>query len=62
MVGNAGVELRVLETRDMGKDEATAIRDDVKVLQAHWKLDKTGVKRSGARTPCATTPRPWTSC
>ena len=37
-------------TRPTGKDEATAIRDDVKVLQAriaNWKLDKAGVKRWG---------------
>lgn len=33
-----------------GKDEATALRDDVKVLQArieNWKLEKAGVKRWG---------------
>ncbi len=37
-------------TKPTGKDEATAIRDDVKVLQAravNWKLDKAGVKRWG---------------
>jgi len=38
------------QTKPTGKDEATAIRDDVKVLQAravNWKLDKAGVKRWG---------------
>lgn len=38
------------QTRPTGKDEATAIRDDVKVLQArivNWKLDKAGVARWG---------------
>ena len=37
-------------TKPTGKDEATAIRDDVKVLQAriaNWKLEKAGVKRWG---------------
>jgi NitT/TauT family transport system substrate-binding protein len=37
-------------TKPTGKDEATAIRDDTKVLQAralNWKLDKAGVKRWG---------------
>ena len=38
------------QTKPTGKDEATAIRDDVKVLNArivNWKLDKAGVKRWG---------------
>jgi NitT/TauT family transport system substrate-binding protein len=38
------------ETRPTGKDEATAIRDDVKVLQAripNWRLAKGGVSRWG---------------
>jgi NitT/TauT family transport system substrate-binding protein len=38
------------QTKPTGKDEATAIRDDVKVLAArivNWKLDKAGVKRWG---------------
>jgi NitT/TauT family transport system substrate-binding protein len=38
------------QTKPTGKDEATAIRDDVKVLQAravNWKLEKAGVKRWG---------------
>jgi len=33
-----------------GKDEATAVRDDTRVLQAripNWKLEKGGVKRWG---------------
>jgi NitT/TauT family transport system substrate-binding protein len=37
-------------TKPTGKDEATALRDDVKVLQArieNWKLEKAGVKRWG---------------
>jgi len=37
-------------TRPTGKDEATAIRDDVRVLQAriaNWKLEKGGVSRWG---------------
>jgi NitT/TauT family transport system substrate-binding protein len=38
------------QTKPTGKDEATAIRDDVKVLNArivNWKLEKAGVKRWG---------------
>ncbi len=38
------------QTKPTGKDEATAIRDDTKVLQAratNWKLEKAGVKRWG---------------
>jgi len=38
------------QTKPTGKDEATALRDDVKVLNArivNWKLDKAGVKRWG---------------
>jgi len=38
------------QTRPTGKDEATAFRDDTRVLQArivNWKLDKAGVKRWG---------------
>ncbi len=38
------------QTRPTGKDEATAIRDDARVLQAriqNWKLEKAGVKRWG---------------
>jgi NitT/TauT family transport system substrate-binding protein len=36
------------QTRPTGKDEATAIRDDTRVLQArNWALDKAGVKRWG---------------
>jgi len=38
------------QTKPTGKDEATAIRDDVKVLGArivNWKLEKAGVKRWG---------------
>jgi NitT/TauT family transport system substrate-binding protein len=38
------------QTKPTGKDEATAIRDDVRVLSArmeHWKLEPAGVKRWG---------------
>jgi NitT/TauT family transport system substrate-binding protein len=38
------------QTKPTGKDEATALRDDMKVLNArivNWKLDKAGVKRWG---------------
>jgi NitT/TauT family transport system substrate-binding protein len=38
------------QTKPTGKDEATAIRDDVRVISArivNWKLDKAGVKRWG---------------
>jgi NitT/TauT family transport system substrate-binding protein len=38
------------QTKPTGKDEATAVRDDVKVLSArmeHWKLEPAGVKRWG---------------
>jgi NitT/TauT family transport system substrate-binding protein len=37
-------------TKPTGKDEATALRDDSKVLQAraqNWRLEKAGVKRWG---------------
>jgi hypothetical protein len=37
-------------TKPTGKDEATALRDDTKVLQAraqNWRLEKAGVKRWG---------------
>jgi NitT/TauT family transport system substrate-binding protein len=38
------------QVKPTGKDEATAIRDDVKVLQAravNWRLEKAGVRRWG---------------
>lgn len=38
------------QTKPTGKDEATALSDDVKVLQArvvNWKLDKAGVRKWG---------------
>ena len=38
------------QTKPTGKDEATAVRDDVKVLEArmeHWKLEPAGVKHWG---------------
>ena len=51
-INNPEAAVRILyevfpETRPTGKDEATAIRDDVKVLQAripNWELEKSGVK------------------
>ncbi len=54
-VTNPEAAIRILyevfpQTKPTGKDEATAIRDDVKVLQAravNWKLEKAGVKRWG---------------
>jgi len=54
-IANPEAAVRILyevypATKPTGKDEATAVRDDVKVLQArivNWKLDKAGVKRWG---------------
>ena len=54
-IANPEAAVRILyevypATKPTGKDEATAIRDDVKVLQArivNWKLEKAGVKRWG---------------
>jgi NitT/TauT family transport system substrate-binding protein len=54
-IANPEAAVRILyevfpQTKPTGKDEATAIRDDVKVLNArivNWKLDKAGVKRWG---------------
>ncbi len=54
-INNPEAAIRILyeiypQTKPTGKDEATAIRDDVKVLQAravNWKLDKAGVKKWG---------------
>lgn len=54
-IANPEAAVRVLyevfpQTKPTGKDEATAIRDDVKVLQArivNWKLDKAGVAKWG---------------
>ncbi len=54
-IANPEAAVRILyevfpQTKPTGKDEATAVRDDVKVLQAriqNWKLDKAGVKRWG---------------
>ena len=42
------------QTKPTGKDEATALRDDVKVLGArmeHWKLEPAGIKRWGENSP-----------
>ncbi len=41
------------ETKPTGKDEATALRDDIHILQARipkWKLERGGVKRWGEST------------
>jgi len=54
-IANPEAAVRILyevypQTKPTGKDEATAIRDDVKVLEAraqNWKLDKAGVKKWG---------------
>jgi NitT/TauT family transport system substrate-binding protein len=54
-ITNPEAAIRILyevfpQTKPTGKDEATAIRDDAKVLQAriqNWKLEKAGVKRWG---------------
>ena len=54
-IANPEAAVRILyevypATKPTGKDEATAIRDDVKVLQArivNWKLEKAGVKKRG---------------
>jgi NitT/TauT family transport system substrate-binding protein len=54
-IANPEAAVRILyevypPTKPTGKDEATAIRDDVKVLQAraaNWRLDKAGVRRWG---------------
>jgi NitT/TauT family transport system substrate-binding protein len=54
-IANPEAAIRILyevfpQTKPTGKDEATAIRDDAKVLQAriqNWKLEKAGVKRWG---------------
>src|ERR1044071_9093098 len=56
-INNPEAAVRILyemypQTKPTGKDEATAIRDDVRVLQArivNWKLDKAGVTRWGER-------------
>ena len=54
-INNPEAAVRILyeifpELKPTGKDEATAIKDDTKVLQAritNWKLEKAGVKRWG---------------
>ena len=54
-INNPEAAVRILyevfpQVKPTGKDEATAIRDDVKVLQAravNWRLEKAGVKRWG---------------
>jgi NitT/TauT family transport system substrate-binding protein len=54
-IANPEAAVRILyevypATKPTGKDEATAIRDDVKVLQArivNWRLEKAGVKKWG---------------
>jgi len=54
-IANPEAAIRILwevfpATKPTGKDEATALRDDTKVLQAraqNWRLEKAGVKRWG---------------
>ncbi len=54
-IANTEAAVRILyevfpATKPTGKDEATAVRDEVKVLEArikNWKLEKAGVKRWG---------------
>jgi NitT/TauT family transport system substrate-binding protein len=54
-IANPEAAVRILyevfpQTKPTGKDEATAICDDVRVIGAriaNWKLDKAGVKRWG---------------
>ena len=68
-IANPEAAVRILyevypATKPTGKDEATAIRDDVKVLQArivNWKLEKPA-SSAGARTRRRTTPPTRTSC
>jgi NitT/TauT family transport system substrate-binding protein len=54
-ITNPEAAIRILwdvypQTKPTGKDEATAIKDDVKVLEAraaNWKLEKAGVSKWG---------------
>ena len=54
-IANPEAAVRILyevfpQTKPTGKDEATAVKDDTKVLEArihNWKLQKAGVKRWG---------------
>jgi len=54
-IANPEAAIRILwdvypQTKPTGKDEATAIKDDVKVLEAraaNWKLEKAGVSKWG---------------
>jgi NitT/TauT family transport system substrate-binding protein len=54
-INNPEAAVRILyevfpQAKPTGKDEATAVRDDIKVLQAripNWRLEKGGVKRWG---------------
>jgi NitT/TauT family transport system substrate-binding protein len=54
-INNPEAAIRILwdvypQTKPTGKDEATALQDDVNVLKArivNWKLDKAGVKKWG---------------
>jgi NitT/TauT family transport system substrate-binding protein len=54
-INNPEAAVRILyevfpQVKPTGKDEPTAVRDDIKVLQAripNWKLEKSGVKRWG---------------
>jgi NitT/TauT family transport system substrate-binding protein len=54
-INNPEAAVRILyevfpQSKPMGKDDATAIRDDIKVLEArivNWRLENAGVKRWG---------------
>jgi len=51
------------QTKATGKDEATALRDDIKTLEARarsWRLEPNGVKK-WARTRSRTTAAMWIS-
>ena len=62
-IHNPEMAVRILyevfpQTKPTGKDEATAVRDDIKVLQArmaNWTLEDAGVRRWGesSETRCA---------
>ena len=51
------------QTKATGKDEATALRDDIKTLEARaqsWRLESVGAKKWGENSSRTTTPM-WTS-
>ena len=58
-IANPEAAIRILwevfpQTKATGKDEATALRDDIKTLEAravHWKLEAGGVTKWGENSP-----------